>query len=591
MTSGRPSLGAVFTFYAYKGGTGRSMALANTACLLGQRTSASSERTLAIDWDLEAPGLHRFFPRAQERAAFDSTPGLLDYFSDLEKLFIDEPGAYQRLESPSSGEMLNNLLSLESYVISDIATGLDIMKAGRFDAGYSRRVSGFDWATFHTKFPLAVTAFRLNVAAQYRYSLIDSRTGLNDVSGICAAILPEKLIIVFTPNDQSLLGGLEVIGRAIQYRRGSDDFRPLAIYPLPSRIELGEKTLRERWRTKYQNGFESSFKELFDLSECDLTGYFNDVQIPHVSYYSYGETIAVLHERSEALSLGRAYEVFVSRLLGTNTAWEAPSKPEDQLTEQHAKQSPKKVYDVFVSYRIEDVELASQLGHRLQRYGMRPYVPAWEVLPGQDVLEGLENTLANSTAAIVLVGEDGAGPWDDVEVKWLLEQRSQDRSARVIPVLLPNAGQEIRLPDFLRRRNFVDFRSGIDDDASFLRLIAGIKGEPVNSRVTITFARLEQMFIADDKHRYQVVLAVDLDGRSTSGRVDVTVPLPLDTGLVAPQIAQTSLTVLANVDQAQLNEEISNYVRDAIRSAGTSIPRVIQLSRKRVLVGRRLNQN
>lgn len=49
--------GQLITFYSYKGGTGRTMALANVACLLARE----GRRVLVIDWDLEAPGLHRFF--------------------------------------------------------------------------------------------------------------------------------------------------------------------------------------------------------------------------------------------------------------------------------------------------------------------------------------------------------------------------------------------------------------------------------------------------------------------------------------------------------------------------------------------------
>ena len=50
--------GRVITFYSFKGGTGRSMALANIATTLAQR---NGNRVLAIDWDLEAPGLHSYF--------------------------------------------------------------------------------------------------------------------------------------------------------------------------------------------------------------------------------------------------------------------------------------------------------------------------------------------------------------------------------------------------------------------------------------------------------------------------------------------------------------------------------------------------
>jgi Mrp family chromosome partitioning ATPase len=49
-------LGSIVTFYSYKGGAGRTMVLANTACLL----AAAGHKVLAIDGDLEAPGLHRY---------------------------------------------------------------------------------------------------------------------------------------------------------------------------------------------------------------------------------------------------------------------------------------------------------------------------------------------------------------------------------------------------------------------------------------------------------------------------------------------------------------------------------------------------
>ena len=47
----------IYTFYSYKGGVGRSMALANVAeCFYLQGL-----KVLMIDWDLEAPGLEAFF--------------------------------------------------------------------------------------------------------------------------------------------------------------------------------------------------------------------------------------------------------------------------------------------------------------------------------------------------------------------------------------------------------------------------------------------------------------------------------------------------------------------------------------------------
>src|SRR6516162_7516215 len=55
----------IYTFYSFKGGVGRSMALANVAELMYRR----GLRVLIVDFDLEAPGLERFFDTRQEATA------------------------------------------------------------------------------------------------------------------------------------------------------------------------------------------------------------------------------------------------------------------------------------------------------------------------------------------------------------------------------------------------------------------------------------------------------------------------------------------------------------------------------------------
>src|SRR5919206_1158947 len=83
--------GEVITFYSYKGGTGRSMALANVACLLAKRSGGTGRRVLMIDWDLEAPGLHRYFQNhllesyGGTEESIDLAPGLLDLFIELDE--------------------------------------------------------------------------------------------------------------------------------------------------------------------------------------------------------------------------------------------------------------------------------------------------------------------------------------------------------------------------------------------------------------------------------------------------------------------------------------------------------------------------
>src|ERR1700690_3219638 len=105
--------GEIITFYSFKGGTGRSMAVANVAYLLARKGSV-----LAIDWDLDAPGLiHYFRPLLAEPEA--PHEGVIELFEDL------------RLPSSAndSTQTLNNF-SLERFVIPTTVPNLSFMPAG-----------------------------------------------------------------------------------------------------------------------------------------------------------------------------------------------------------------------------------------------------------------------------------------------------------------------------------------------------------------------------------------------------------------------------------------------------------------------------
>lgn len=58
-------MGKIVTFYSYKGGTGRSMALANVAWVL----ASAGAKVLVVDGDLEAPGQRALFYAARLRTS------------------------------------------------------------------------------------------------------------------------------------------------------------------------------------------------------------------------------------------------------------------------------------------------------------------------------------------------------------------------------------------------------------------------------------------------------------------------------------------------------------------------------------------
>lgn len=372
--------GQVIAFYSYKGGTGRSMALANVACLLAQR-QVGVKGVLMVDWDLEAPGLHRFFhDRLKGRSVeaddqdreLDQHPGLIDLFWEVDTATRSSDGASEE-QIEEIGSTLLDTKNFERFILKTHIPSLYLLKAGRFDEKYSSRVNTFQWEAFYNRAPWLFRSFAERLTERYQYVLIDSRTGLTDISGICTMLMPEKLVVVFTPNRQSLSGVQDLIRRATNYRRQSDDLRPLVVFPLPSRIETGEPTLRDYWRfgnpkqgiKGYQPLFEELFKEVYKLPRCELNTYFDEVQIQHVPSYAYGEEVAVLVEqRGDSLSLTRAYERFTECMATLVGPWENP----DQLKAQTlAEQLNKGAEKVFARMTPEEQAVAQRVFTRLVR--------------------------------------------------------------------------------------------------------------------------------------------------------------------------------------------------------------------------------
>ncbi|MBZ5491473.1 MAG: toll/interleukin-1 receptor domain-containing protein [Acidobacteriia bacterium] len=423
------------------------MALANAGCLLAR----GAGRVLLMDWDLEAPGLHRFFPKSSEHPEHASRPGIINYFHALESFLSKSKDLYDEISQPTGWRTLGNILPLDRYLVSDVRPNVDLMKAGsldprsngNLDADYARLVSSFHWASFYAKYPAIFVAFRSLVTSHYDYCLVDSRTGITDVSGICTTLLPEKLVGVFTPNRQSLYGLLQVIDEVLAYRKTSDDFRPLSVFPLPSRIDINEKILKEQWRLEYQKNIETLFCKAYGLAECDMNEYFDEVQLPYLSYYSYGENVAVLEERPDALSLSRAYQAFVTKLIESELPWKPiPIDQERRLR-------------VFISYASPDKDDALRLCDRLIVDGIRPWIDDTDILPGESLQQSIANAIRESDVGVICMSSKSRHAPNDVASASFQAVRRLGESLdsfKIVPVRFDKSD----LPDWLQNRQSAD---------------------------------------------------------------------------------------------------------------------------------------
>ncbi len=335
--------GQIITFYSYKGGTGRSMVMANVAYVLSHNSRYQKKKVLMIDWDLEAPGLYRYFEHdlTGKSNSLASADGLLEFVELADRVYRERFSSRALPENRAdSGEAekafeeVRRTFELDKKLI-EVLPNLKLLKAGNENEQYANRVRSFQWEEFHDSYSSFFTHFRRYLSTEFDFVLIDSRTGLTDTGGICTRVMPEKLVGVFAPNHQNIEGLKKVIQGAYDHRRQSRDPRSLVVYPLASRIDSVASKLRKAWwkggivagRTVdgYERIFEELFIEMFDLDECDLHSYFDSTQIPHDSDYAYGEDIAARYESGVAdkLSIGTACANLTQYLVELDAPWES----------------------------------------------------------------------------------------------------------------------------------------------------------------------------------------------------------------------------------------------------------------------------
>ncbi|HKQ74049.1 MAG TPA: tetratricopeptide repeat protein [Blastocatellia bacterium] len=294
-------LGNIITFYSYKGGTGRSMAVANVAWIL----ASGGKRVLTVDWDLEAPGLHRYYAPFLGDKDLTGSDGLIDLLIEFR-----DATATGHADDDVAGDdkWHDSYADIAAYVVSldwEFPRGgtLDLLPAGRQGASYSARVNSFDWEEFYERRGGGVflEAVKEKMRADYDYVLIDSRTGVSDTSGICTVQMPDAVVVCFTLNNQGIKGSAAVAHSIYEQRLRKG--RDIAIFPVPMRVEPFEKIKLDLRREYSKKMFELFPSHLPPQSRAQFQ---EDVQVKYLPYYAYEEILATFGNRpgeSESTSL------------------------------------------------------------------------------------------------------------------------------------------------------------------------------------------------------------------------------------------------------------------------------------------------
>jgi MinD-like ATPase involved in chromosome partitioning or flagellar assembly len=208
----------VSTFYSFKGGVGRTLALVNVATELAK----SGRRVLIVDFDLEAPGIDTFNelkPKANQL-------GIVDFVTRY--IQTGTPPAFEEYvyEAPISNS-------------TKVSGKLWVMPSGKRGPEYGAKLAKINWQTLYDK----QEGFLLfeDLKSQWQeylnpdYVLIDSRTGFTEVGGICTRQLPDLVVMLFIPNEQNLLGLLPVVA-AIREQNKTPAAKEIAIEFVASNV-------------------------------------------------------------------------------------------------------------------------------------------------------------------------------------------------------------------------------------------------------------------------------------------------------------------------------------------------------------------
>ncbi|HEX9983886.1 MAG TPA: AAA family ATPase [Thermoanaerobaculia bacterium] len=451
--------GRIITFYSYKGGTGRTMALANVGWIL----ASAGKRVLLIDWDFEAPGLHRYLHPFLEDKELASTPGLIDFFVTF--------ATASRSNSSEKPSWFAPYVSLVPYTTQlqwefPNEGTLELVPAGKQDAAYAMWAMSFEWQHFYEHGGgIFLEAVKQQLRHDYDYILIDSRTGISDTSGICTVQMPDELVVLFTLNQQSIKGAAGIAESADRQRRTADGRPGLKIWPVPTRVEMAEQAKLEAAREQAKNTFD---RFIARLSRTARTSYWDDVQVLYQPFYAYEEMLAPFAEkRKRRGSMLDSMETVASLL--TPGPLSFPVMPEELrrevLTrfEQRGATSTSRTIRAFASYSRDDEPFISAFAEVLADVNID--VPMAHYHMDNKELPAFRSALERSDVILYFIGPSSLSRRRKDELAYLLREKKQ-----LIPILVKGAFRHF-VPDELQSHNafVVEKRLQFGQQANALR--------------------------------------------------------------------------------------------------------------------------
>ena len=374
------------------------MALANIARWLTQQDL----KVVIVDWDLEAPGIESFFAHDSEKELLRSRFGLLELLTAYKDIFGNLPAVWgsdlsdsansSTNEKPESGPSLSDTRRLEAFVnlldealppLSHAFVSINppshdpssegklfLLPAGsrgsdRFNR-YAEAVQSFDWTDFYTNFEgeayFEWMRRQLESPDVADIVLIDSRTGVAEMSGVCTRQLADVVVCLCAPNDQNL-DGIEMMAKSflrpdlLEARNG----RPLQLIMTPARIDISDGRPVDIFEERFAARLAPFTPRLF----AQLGIGFSKLRIPYIKEYAYSERVAI-GDPEGVKTLQEAYTSLAAHI--------AVLAPPDSPVRDKCRDTLQRVFGlptVFVGCLTpEEAQAAGKLKQRLDQAGI-----------------------------------------------------------------------------------------------------------------------------------------------------------------------------------------------------------------------------
>lgn len=329
----------IVTFYSFKGGVGRSMALANVA----RWFQLCGLNVAVVDWDLEAPGLETFFFADEAEAARSRAQlGVIDLLHLYQRMHanlgLDAPapaaegGVSPGVDRATLLARLQQRLPPMQHALLHIAPPrfgspagtepgrLSLLGAGwregdRF-AAYANSVQSFDWDDFYAAFhgQAYFEWLRGALAEVADIVLVDSRTGVTEMGGVCTRQLADVVVALVAPNRQNIDGSRRMAASftrtEVLAERGE---RALEIVMVPSRVDVASEI-----KVAFESDFEACAEPFLHDDFRQMGRRFWDLRIPYIAKYAFMERLAI-GEADGDPDMAAAYKAMAAHI-----AWLAP---------------------------------------------------------------------------------------------------------------------------------------------------------------------------------------------------------------------------------------------------------------------------